>query len=142
MADKPEHGKRKTPRQHKKLGKLLAENVPVGQALVEAGWSELQAKKGWGAVPDRVIATLPPKMQRLVNLGKTDKETRRHLIRGRLVDNIQKGKDGGSMSCKILGSDSELSMWQPENMQGLIILQTPQRLSDPATLKKMLEAEE
>ena len=144
MADeqKPEHGKRKTPAQHKKLARLLAEDVPVGAALVEAGWSELQAKKGWGAVPDRVIAALPKKMQRLVELGKTAKETRRDLIRGRLTDNVLKGKDGGSMSAKILGADSELNMWTPENMQGVIILHTPEKLRDPVVLKKMLEARE
>jgi hypothetical protein len=51
-------------------------------------------------------------------------------------------KDGGSMSAKILGSDSELNMWTPENMQGVIILQTPEKLRDPEVLKKMLEAEE
>ena len=144
MADeqKPEHGKRKSQAQHKKLARLLAEDVPVCSALAQAGWSETQAKKGWGAVPDGVIATLPKKMQRLVTLGKTDKETRKHLIRGRLVDNIQKGKDGGSMSAKILGSDSELNMWTPELQQGLIILQTPQKFTDPEYVKKMLEAEE
>ena len=144
MADeqKPEHGKRKTQAQHKKLARLFAEDVPVCTALAQAGWSETQAKKGWGAVPDRVIATLPKKMQRLVNLGKTDRETRKHLIRGRLVDNIQKGKDGGAMSAKILGSDSELNMWTPEFNQGVIILQTPQKLADPEVVRKLLEAEE
>lgn len=140
--EKPEHGKRKSQAQHKKLARLLAEDVPVCTALARAGWSETQAKKGWDAVPDRVIATLPKKMQRLVNLGQTDRETRKHLIRGRLVDNIQKGKDGGSMSAKILGSDSELNMWTPELQQGLIILHTPQKLvENPERLAKMLAEE-
>jgi len=40
------------------------------------------------------------------------------------------------MSAKILGFDSELNMWTPENMQGLIILQTPKKLRDPEVLKK------
>jgi hypothetical protein len=74
---------------------------------------------------------LPKNAQRLMTLAKTDKETRKHLIRRRLVDNILKAKDGGSMSAKILVSDSELDMWQIEFQQGLIILQTPQKLSDP-----------
>jgi len=50
------------------------------------------------------------------------------LIRARIVDNIQKGKDGGAISAKILGSDSELNMWTAELQQRLIILQTPQNL--------------
>lgn len=143
MPDAPEHGKRKTAAQYKKLGQLLAEDTPVGTALVKAGWSELQAKKGWSAVPEGVIRTLPKKTQRLVTLGKTDKETRRHLIRGRLLDNVTKGKDGGSMSAKILGSDSELNMWQPELQQGLIILQTPRKfVENPGLLNRMLESDE
>jgi hypothetical protein len=126
MTDKPQRGRPKTPAQHKKLASLLAQDVPVGEALREAGWSELQAKKGWDAVPDKVIVKLPKKAQRLMALGKTDKESRKYLVRGRLVENVLKGKDGGAMSAKILGSDNELSMWQPEYQQGLIILQAPQ----------------
>jgi hypothetical protein len=122
----PQRGKRKTRAQHKKLASLLAQDVPVGEALREAGWSARQAMKGWSAVPDRVIINLPKKAQRLMNLGKTDKESRKNLVRGRLVDNVVKGKDGGTMSAKVLGADTELNMWQPEMQQGLIILQVPQ----------------
>jgi hypothetical protein len=44
--------------------------------------------KGWEAVPDRVLAQLPRKAKQLVALGKnTDKDTRKHLIRGRLLQN-------------------------------------------------------
>lgn len=128
--DLPRHGKRKTPAQHKKLASLLAQDVPVGEALRSAGWSELQSLKGWEAVPDKVLIKLPKKAQRLVALGKTDKETRKHLVRGRLVENTIRGKDGGTMSAKILGSDTELNLWTPEFQQGLIILQMPQSLID------------
>jgi len=132
MADTetPQHGKRKTPAQHKKLASLLAQEVPVGEALREAGWSERQSMKGWGAVPDKVLVKLPKKAQRLIALGKTDKETRKHLVRGRLVENTIKGRDGGAQSAKILGSDTELNLWTPEFQQGLIILQAPQSLID------------
>jgi hypothetical protein len=47
------------------------------------------------------------------------------LVRGRLLSNTITGKDGGAMSAKILGSDTELNMWTPEFQQGLIILQAP-----------------
>ena len=126
MADEPQHGKRKTPKQHKKLGQLLAQDVPVGEALREAGYSERQAMKGWAAVPDKVFVTLPKKAQRLMALGKTDKESRKNLVRGRLVENVLKGKDGGAMSAKILGSDTELNLWTPEFQQGLVVIQMPQ----------------
>jgi len=125
-----ERGKRKTPDQHKKLAQLLSDNVPVGEALVQAGWSERQAKKGMAAVPDKVLAVLPKKMKRLINLGKMDKERRKDLIRGRLVDNIVQGKDGGAQSAKILGSDQELNLWTPDQQLGVIVLNAPQRLLD------------
>jgi hypothetical protein len=32
------------------------------------------------------------------------------------------------MSAKILGSDSELNMWQPELQAGMIVLQVPQQI--------------
>lgn len=126
MTDKPQRGRPKSPAQHKKLASLLAQDVPVGEALREAGWSQRQSMKGWDAVPDKVMIKLPKKAQRLMALGKTDKESRKNLVRGRLVDNIVKGKDGGAMSAKILGSDSELGMWQPDQLAGVIILQAPQ----------------
>jgi hypothetical protein len=130
MTSEPTHGKRKTPQQRAKLASLLAQDVPVGEALRTAGWSEKQAAKGWEAVPELVLARLPAKAKKLVALGKTDKETRRNLVRGRLLSNTITGKDGGAMSAKILGSETELNMWQPEMNQGLIILHAPQYFLD------------
>lgn len=142
MADNPEHGKRKTPAQHKKLANLLAEEVPIGQALVQAGWSETQAKKGWGAVPDRVIATLPKKMKRLITKGKMDKRDLEHLAIGRLAENVTSGKDGGAMSAKILGSHREINAWTPDQQLGVIVLQTPTAFADPERRKQLLEGED
>ena len=126
MGDAPKHGKPKTPAQHRKLARLLAEEMPVGQALREAGWSERQSNKGWDAVPSAVLAQLPKKATKLIALGKSvGKEERKALVRGRLMTNAIQGKDGGAQSAKILGSDSDLSMWAPEFAQGLIVLQAP-----------------
>lgn len=126
MTDELIHGKRKTPAQRAKLASLLAQDVPVGEALVAAGWSPTQALKGWDAVPDAVLVKLPKKAHRLIALGKTDKDMRRNLVRGRLVSNTITGKDGGAMSAKILGSDKELSMWEAESQTGIVVLSTPQ----------------
>jgi len=126
----PQHGQRKTPQQHKKLARLLAQDVPVTKALIEAGWSPAQALKGWETVPDVVLVKLPAKAKKLIALGKTDKDTRRNLVRGRLVSNTISGKDGGAMSAKILGSDKELSMWEAESQTGVVVLTAPQSLID------------
>jgi hypothetical protein len=127
---KPKAGARKTKAQHQKLAKLLGDGVPVCSALEQAGWAPTQAAKGYAKVPDAVLGMLPAKAQRLIQLGReTGKEDRKALIRGRLIDNATNGKDGGAMSAKILGSDSELNMWTPEQMTGVIVLQPPPNLN-------------
>ena len=113
-------------KQYPEMAKKLAKGIRPRDVLLEAGYSETQASKGWAAVPDGVKLLLPAKGKRLMNLGSVDPQTRRKLVRGRLVDNVIKGKDGGSMSAKILGSDSELNMWVPEQNQGLVIINVPQ----------------
>jgi hypothetical protein len=113
-------------KQYPEMAKKLAKGLRPRDVLIEAGYSETQASKGWAAVPDGVKLLLPAKGKRLMNLGSVDPQTRRKLVRGRLVDNVIKGKDGGAMSAKILGSDSELNMWQSEVQQGLVIISVPQ----------------
>ena len=69
---------------------------------------------------------LSKKAKGLIKLGReTGKDDRKHLIRGRLIENITQGKDRGALSAKILGGDSEINMWQPEIMAGVIVLQPP-----------------
>src|SRR5436309_2139548 len=117
MAKEPST-ERKTKAQHQKLANLLGKGVPVTKAMVQAGWSENQAAKGWSKVPQAVLTALPKSAQRLAALGRdTDKDTRKHIIRGRLLENALRGKDGGAMSAKILGSDTELNLWTPEFQQ-------------------------
>src|SRR5215470_7728550 len=109
---------RKTEAQHKKLAGLLAgpvskKEITIQEALLDSGYSELQSRKGLAAVPDTVLRMLPRNAKRLIKLGAIDPKVQEHLVRGRLADNVIKGKDGGAMSAKILGSDKRLSMWQP-----------------------------
>ena len=122
-------GKRKSNEQHKRLATLLEAGTPVCSALEQAGWSPTQAAKGMSKVPSAVFDRLSKKAQRLMKLGKSfGTEDRKHLVRGRLIENITNGSDKGAMSAKILGSDSELNMWTPEFQQGIVVLQTPQAL--------------
>jgi hypothetical protein len=117
-------------KQYPEMAKKLAKGLRPRDMLLEAGYSETQASKGWAAVPDGVKLLLPAKGKRLMYLGSVDLQTRRKLVRGRLVENIIKGKDDGAMSAKILGSDSELNMWVPEQNQGLVIINVPQSAID------------
>lgn len=122
--------KGKTAAQRVKLAELLAKDTPVCDALLESGYAPNQAAKGWTAVPDVVLAMLPKHGRKLAELGKIDKDTRKHLIRGRLIDNIVRGKDGGAMSAKVLGAESELNMWIPDSQVGVIVLNAPQNAAD------------
>jgi hypothetical protein len=123
----------KTPEQYAKLAELLTANTPVCEALALAGWSKTQALKGWKKVPPVVMAMLPKPMQKLIDLGKkTSPDDRRNLVLGRLVENVTSGTDKGAMSAKILGSDRELNMWQPDQLAGVVILGTmPQSVQTP-----------
>jgi hypothetical protein len=129
MTEETQPQARKSRAQHAKLAKLLEAGTPVCSALEQAGWPPTQARKGIAKVPLAVYGMLSKSAQRLIKLGKvTDREARKHLVRGRLIENITKGTDKGAMSAKILGSDSELNMWQPELQAGMIVLQVPQQI--------------
>ena len=81
-------------KQYPEMAKKLAKGIRPKDVLLEAGYSETQASKGWSAVPDGVKLLLPAKGKRLMNLGSVDPQTRRKLVRGRLVENVINGKDG------------------------------------------------
>ncbi len=117
---------RKTKQQHEKLAKLLDAGTPVCAALEQAGWSKNQAAKGTSKVPLAVYGMLSKKAKRLIKLGQeTNREDRRDLVFGRLIENTAKGSDKGALSAKILGSSADTNMWQPELQTGVIILQQP-----------------
>jgi hypothetical protein len=131
---------RKTPAQKRKLAKLLADEVPVCEALKQAGWSPSQAAKGYAKVPTDVLKMLPKKAQKLIALGKMDKRDLETLGMGRLAKNIQDGKDGGTQSVKVALSHREINAWVPDQQMGLIILQAPAKIAENA--QQLLDSEE
>src|SRR6478736_4607109 len=91
----------KTDAQYKKLARLLTDGVAISTAMVQAGWSENQASKGWAAVPDGVLKIMSKnnKGRRLISLGRsTPKEDQEAMITGRLIENITKGTDKAAQS--------------------------------------------
>jgi hypothetical protein len=130
----------KTLAQSQKLAKLLKAGTPVCKALLDAGYSETQARKGRRAIPKKVLRMLTPKVKKLLDLGNIDPHTQENLARGRLALNTIEGKDGGSMSAKILGSDRRVNMWQPDIQQGLIIITPPQSVLENKA--KLLKSDE
>jgi hypothetical protein len=127
--------KKKTREQHECLAKLLPavqnKAMTIKAAMLQAGYSEAQAAKGWSKVPQAALDLLPEKMQRLMRLGRTTPaQDMRALVHGRLIDNVTKGSDKGAQSAKILGSSRDLNMWTPDMQMGVVILQTPQAAID------------
>jgi hypothetical protein len=122
---------RKTKEQHKKLAKLLEAGEPVCSALEKAGWSPTQAAKGTSKVPLAVYGMLSNKAKRLIKLAKgATKDDREGLVIGRLMENTANGTDKGSLSAKYLGSTRELNLFTPDQMTGVVVLQTPQAIID------------
>jgi len=128
---------RKTEKQKKEMAQAIVKRVhmdgePITRVLTDFT-TPRQAKKGWAAVPDEVLklAGLSKKGKALAALGRQlTAQNQEDLVRGRLAQNVISGKDGGSHSAKILGSDRRVNMWTPDVQQGLIILQAPKALLD------------
>jgi len=77
---------------------------------------------------------LPRNAKRIIKLGSIDPDTQQKIVRGRLVENTLKGKDGGAISAYRLGQDKRVNMWQPETQQNILVLQAPR-----ADIDKMME---
>lgn len=132
----------KTAEQYRLLADLLGEEIPPTKALKMAGWSASQARKGWASVPRDVVAMLSEKKRKeLVERGKLDKKYLEQLMIGRLVKNIEDGKDGGAQSTKILGSHREINAWIPDNQTGVIVLNCPQEVDMGEMLAELHKAE-
>ena len=108
-------------KQQRKAARLLVEGVPIKRALIAAGYSDAQARKGVAAIRSRagLCQALVEESQRWTP------EAREALIRGRLIWNVIHGVDHGVRSAKLLGSEKGLSMWQRASQVGLVVLKAP-----------------
>ena len=108
-------------KQQRKAARLLADGVPITRALIAAGCSDAQARKGVAAIRSRAGLC-----QALVEETKRrTPEAREALVRGRLIWTVIHGVDHGVRSAKILGSEKGLSMWQRQNQTGIIVIHAP-----------------
>lgn len=128
---------RRTKEEKKAMAQAIIDRVHMGGEPISKVMLDFttprQAKKAWAAVPAEVMkmAGMSKKGKLLAEMGRQlDAKTQEDLVRGRLAQNVISGKDGGSHSAKILGSDRRVNMWTPDVQQGLIILQAPKALLD------------
>jgi len=56
-----------------------------------------------------------------------------------LLENVARGQDQAVQSLKLLGQDREVSLWQPEAQQGIIIISPPKGMD--IDLERLLEEE-
>ena len=77
-----------------------------------------------------LAAAYAREVERLKNLPVPAPEIRAHILRSKLIENVANGKDEAVQSLKLLGQDKEVSMWQPESAQGVIVVVPPPK-ADP-----------
>lgn len=112
------------------LRRIDEPGMTLRKAFTDAGYSQYTADGGWQNVPNKVVKLLAKKGIRLKELGKIDAETQEQIVRGRLVYNTIKGSDKGVLSAKALGSDRRVNMFTADTQVGIIVLQTPQGLTE------------
>ena len=117
----------------------------VEEAMLRAGYSQTSAKRGWTQASKKckeayAIALNMTLAQLEETGGKLTPQQRRKVIIGKSLRNIAEGKDESVASMKLLGNDRELSMFQPESMTGLIVIDTRVKLP-PFTAVPEIEAE-
>ena len=118
----------KTAQQHQEFARAYVAGTPLTRALVLAGYSAKQAKKGMVIVnrSKGLRQAIVEHGRLLTELGgKLTVQQQENLVRGRLVLNTIRGIDKGTLSAKALGSERRVSMWQSDTQRGLVILNSP-----------------
>lgn len=118
----------KSAQQHQEFARAYVAGVPLTRALVLAGYSPKQAKKGMAIVnrSTGLRQAIAEHGRLLADLGGSiTVQQQENLVRGRLVLNTIRGTDKGTLSAKTLGSERRVSMWQSDIQRGLVILNSP-----------------
>jgi hypothetical protein len=130
---------------HRKVARgILLEGKPIRTALLDAGYSQASANQGMARIRRSVpLATAyAQEVERLRNLPVPPAEARAQIVRAKLLENVANNCDNAVQSLKLLGQDREVSMWQPEVQQGIVVLNMPTALQDPEVRKRLLESAE
>jgi hypothetical protein len=78
-------------------------------------------------------------VERLRNSPVPPAAARAQIVRAKLLENVATNCDNAVQSLKLLGQDRELSLWQPDIQQGIVVLNVPAALQDPEVRKRMLD---
>ena len=127
---------------HRKVARsILVEGKPIRTALLDAGYSQASANQGMARIRRSVplAAAYTQEVERLKKSPVPPGEIRAQIVRAKLLENVANNRDDAVASLKLLGQDRELSLWQPEVQQGIIVLNLPPALQDPGARKELLE---
>jgi len=118
----------KTAQQHQAFARAYVAGAPLTRALVLAGYSPKQAKKGMAIVnrSKGLRQAIAEHGKLLAEIGgNITVKQQENLVRGRLVLNTIRGTDKGTPSAKALGSEKRVSMWRADSQAGIVVLQVP-----------------
>jgi hypothetical protein len=115
------------------------------ESMLQAGYSQTCAKRGKASLSKECLdawnKALHEKSAELRQFGATlTPQEQEQLVRGRLAKNTIEGTDAGTQSAKLLGSDRRVSMWQPDSISGVVIIEAPPALP-PTDNLPVLEGE-
>lgn len=115
----------RTPEQIEAFRQAMADpSKTLRDAMLAAGYTEWQAKRGIGAVPAALLPIVGERAQKLAILGKLfSPDQRAAMIRGGLVQNIMDRSDKGVRSLELAGKDREINMFVAEQLTGIIVVE-------------------
>ena len=118
---------------------ILLKGKPIRQAMLDAGYSQASANQGMARIrrSGPLATAYAQEVERLKNLPVPPAEIRAQIVRAKLLENVADNRDNAVQSLKLLGQDRELSLWQPEIQQGIIIVNPSN-----GAAKNLLESEE
>src|ERR1700722_13752461 len=119
---------------HRRVARgILVEGKPIRTAMLEAGYSQASANQGLARIKRSkpLAAAYAQEVERLKNSPVPPATVRAQIVRAKLLENVANNCDNAVQSLKLLGQDKELSLWQPEVQQGIIVLNLPASLQGP-----------
>jgi hypothetical protein len=104
---------------HKRVAEELGKGACISKAMVAAGYSRGQAKRGTAALPQGVFHEMAKQGQSYTKLGRLGRlfkpEQRADIGRGALLQNVLSGKDRAARSIELMLRDNAVGVLKTDN---------------------------
>lgn len=123
--------------------RVFADAVTSGatlhDAMIQAGYSEESARAGRAKLSGTCLKEWAKALMDKVVLGQevskqVDTEQLRHLVRGKIIENVVEGRDKAPQSLKLAAQLKETSMLGPDTVAGVIFSTASLCLDDDSEL--------